>query len=160
MPLQTDPGMIFESGKVYAHSVGLSCTFRQWRAESHCKYLHGYSIKVEIDFRATTLDARNWVVDFGSLKSFKGWLEDTFDHKTLVAEDDPAMVMFRRMELEGLIQLRVLPAVGCEAMSYAIYQYLDMWLDSNGYSKMGVVAQRVKVSEHESNWAAYSRGTL
>lgn len=156
MPIKAEEGFIFESGKVYTHSVGLSCCFRQWRAQSHCKYLHGYSIQVECVFRATDLDERNWAVDFGSLKSFKGWLEDTFDHKTLVAEDDPELTEFHILEAKGLIQLRVLPSVGCEAMAFTIYQYLDMWLSSNGYAPR-VYLQEVKVKEHEGNHATYRR---
>lgn len=153
--LQAEEGKVFRSGKVYTHSVGLSCCFRQWRAESHCRFFHGYSIQVEVDFVATEgLDIRNWVVDYGSLKSFKGWLEDSFDHKTLVAEDDPKLDIIRKMEEAGLIQLRVFPSVGCEAMAYAIYQYLDMWLQSNGYAPR-VRIGTVKVKEHEANWASY-----
>lgn len=155
--LEAEPGMVFKSGKAYVHSVGLSCCFRQWRAESHCRFLHGYSIKVECHFKAVGgLDARNWAVDYGSLKSFKGWLEDTFDHKTLVAEDDPELNEFHILEAKGLIQLRVLPSVGCEAMAYTIYQYLDMWLHSNGYAPR-VEVEEVKVFEHEANWASYGR---
>ena len=118
--LRAEPGFYFESGKNYAHSIGLSCCFRQWKADSHCKLLHGYSIFVGLVFRATELDARNWVVDFGSLKSFKGFLEETFDHKLLIAEDDPELETLKALEKKGLAQVRILPQVGMEACSYWI----------------------------------------
>lgn len=144
------------STKTYVHSVGLSSCFRQWRAESHCRFLHGYSLQVFCKFEAVGgLDVRNWAVDFGSLKSFKGWLEDTFDHKTLVAEDDPKFGHFAEMEENGLIQMRVVPATGCEAFSYMIYQYLETWLIDNGYSPR-VRLTEVEVREHAGN-SGYTR---
>lgn len=153
--MKAPPGYTFESGKTYTHSIGLSCAFRQWRAESHCKFLHGYSLQVSVTFRCRRLDVRNWVVDFGSLKSFKGWLEDMFDHKTLVAEDDPYLDTFVTLDAAGLIQLRVFPNVGMEATAYYIYQYLETWLVDNGYKD--AVLDCVEVREHESNWARYRR---
>ena len=74
---------MYQSGKTYGHEVGFSCAFRQHKAQSHCKFLHGYALSFKFIFEADELDARNWVVDFGSLKSLKGWLENTFDHKTI-----------------------------------------------------------------------------
>lgn len=148
-------GMVFESGKTYTHAQGLSCTFRQWRAESHCKYLHGYSLQISVVFRSEELDIRNWVVDFGSLKSFKGWLEDMFDHKMLVAEDDPELPRLKDLESKGLAQIRVFPNVGMEATAFYIYQYLETWLIDNGYNQIRL--ESVEVREHESNFARYRR---
>lgn len=153
--LKADEGYIFESGKTYTHSIGLSCSFRQWRAQSHCKYLHGYALQVKCTFSAKILDERNWVVDFGSLKSFKGWLEDWFDHKTLVAEDDPLLGLFRDLDARGLIQLRIMPSVGMEATAYFIFQYLEGWLVDNGYTEQ--LLESVEVHEHEANFARYRR---
>ena len=76
--------MTYKSTKTYGHELGLSCCFRQWRAESHCRLLHGYALSIRLVFEAEELDVRNWVVDFGSLKSLKQMFVDTFDHKLLV----------------------------------------------------------------------------
>lgn len=157
-PLKADPGFIFESGKTYPHSIGLSCCFRQWKADSHCRLFHGYSIQISAVFRAEELDERNWVVDFGSLKAFKGFLEDRFDHKMLVAEDDPELDFIRTLEARGLAQIRVMPQVGMEACSYWIYQVADGWLYNNGYAPR-VTLQEVEVREHEANFARYRRNS-
>ena len=67
-----------------------SCAFRQWRAShSHCKFLHGYQLKTKLWFGASSLDDRNWCVDFGGLKELKSKLQHVFDHTTTVAADDP-----------------------------------------------------------------------
>ena len=154
LPERTD--IVYKSTKTFTHSVGLSCAFRQWRAESHCKYLHGYSLEVLFVFSTQELDHRNWVVDFGSLKSLKGWLEDMFDHKTLVAEDDPYMETFIELHDKKLIQLRILPSVGCEQTARAIFEYTEMWLSSNGYSPR-VKLDKVEVKEHGANSALVER---
>jgi 6-pyruvoyltetrahydropterin/6-carboxytetrahydropterin synthase len=148
-------GHSYESGKVYCHNIGLSACFRQWRAQSHCRFLHGYALQVEAHFVTQTLDERNWVVDFGSLKSFKGWLERTFDHKTLVAEDDPLYASFTAMEDAGLIQMVTVPATGCEAFARMIFEYLEGWLKDNGYNT--ALLDKVTVREHSANFASYRR---
>jgi 6-pyruvoyltetrahydropterin/6-carboxytetrahydropterin synthase len=147
----------FISTKTYCHNIGLSCAFRQWRAESHCKYLHGYALEIGFKFEADELDERNWVVDFGSLKSLKGWLEDTFDHKTLVAEDDPKKVLFHEMHAAGIIDLVVLPALGCEKFAEMIFDATEVWLLDNGYSREGVRLLEVEVREHAANSAICRR---
>lgn len=147
------PGCQYGSSKTYCHSIGLSCCFRQWRAESHCRFLHGYAIQVRLDFATRELDVRNWAVDFGSLKSFKGWLEDLLDHKTLVASDDPELGTFQELAQKGLIQLREVPSTGCEALARMIWEYGEQWLQDNGYNH--IVLTKVTINEHDANGASY-----
>lgn len=149
--------MTYYSTKTYGHEIGLSAAFRQWRAESHCKYLHGYAMAVKFIFAAEELDVRNWVVDFGSLKSLKGWLEDTFDHKTLVAEDDPEIGFFQTLANRGVIQMVVVPATGCEKFAEMIYEATEVWLKDNGYApRVSLVS--VEIKEHGANSAIYQKG--
>jgi 6-pyruvoyltetrahydropterin/6-carboxytetrahydropterin synthase len=147
-------GAPFASTKTFGHEVGLSAAFRQWRAESHCRHLHGYALAVRITFAASALDARNWVVDFGSLKSLRGWLEDTFDHRCVVAEDDPELPWFEEGHRRGLLELVVVPAVGCEKFAEYIFGAVQVWLDANGYGPRCHV-ESVEVSEHGANSAIY-----
>lgn len=147
--------MSFRSTKTYGHEIGLSCAFRQWRAESHCRFIHGYALAVHFVFEADELDSRNWVVDFGSLKSLKGMLEDTFDHKLLIADDDPLKNLLLELEEEGIAEIRILPDVGCEKFAEFIFGATETWLESNGYSPR-VRLLEVKVSEHGANSASYT----
>ena len=148
--------MTWCSTKTYGHQLGLSCAFRQWRAESHCHYIHGYSMSVKFIFETDELDLRNWAVDFGSLKGLKGKLEDLLDHKTLVAEDDPEMEWFLEAEKRGILRLRVLPSVGCERMAEYIFGMTEIWLFDNGYSPR-VRLVSVEVSEHGANSAIFHK---
>lgn len=153
--LQSEDGMVFESGKTYTHAQGLSCCFRQWRAtDSHCRFLHGYSLQVTITFRSQVLDDRNWVVNFGGLKSVKAWLETTFDHKTLIAKDDPNLESFRTIAhyKDPLIQLVEVEHVGCEAFAKMIYDHVR-----EEFLNHPAEIECVEVREHEGNFARYRR---
>ena len=160
--------MPYQSTKTYGHEVGLSACFRQWRADSHCQYLHGYALSVSLVFEADTLDANNWVVDFGSLKPIKAWLQDTFDHTTLVAEDDPDFDQMLVLKRRHLIQFVGVPATGCEAFAELIYKHVSNWLGT-AYKPnvVGVHAtaphvrlMSVEVREHGADSALYLRGKL
>lgn len=147
---------MYRSTKTYGHEVGLSCAFRQWRAQSHCSKIHGYALSVKVVFKSEQLDFRNWVVDFGSLKSFKTFLEDTFDHKLIVAEDDPDIEKIRELGLLSIADLVIVENTGCEAFSHIIYEYAEMWLVDNGYSPR-VSIESVEVREHGANSAVFTK---
>ncbi len=143
--------------KTFGHDLGLSTAFRQWRAgpKSHCRFIHGYALAIELTFCAPTLDARNWVINFGEFKELKLALQDKFDHKTVVAEDDPDLEFFREGSRIGVFDLVVVPHVGCECFAELIYDIVETWLTSLPHH--GVTLSSVKVSEHGANSATYRR---
>lgn len=145
---------MYGSGKTYVHAIGLSAAFRQWRATSHCRFIHGYAIQFEIKFRAKTLDERNWVVDFGSLKPIKAWLEEQFDHKLLVAEDDPWREHLELLGKLGLAQPVIVKAVGCEAFAKMVYDKVERWLATQ-QKEPRVFLERVICREHAANYGEY-----
>ncbi len=147
--------MAYRSTKTYGHECGFSCAFRQWRADSHCRLVHGYALSFKFTFEADELDARNWVVDFGSLKGLKGMLESTFDHTTLVAKDDPEIDWFREAKGRGILDLVEVDKAGCEAFAELAYEAAQQWLKWNGYAPRCRVVS-VEVSEHGANSAIYT----
>jgi 6-pyruvoyltetrahydropterin/6-carboxytetrahydropterin synthase len=151
---QGKPMSKYTTIKQYGHERGLSCAFRQWRAQSHCNKLHGYSLAVKIEFECEYLDERNWGVDFGNMQALKAWLDTHFDHKTLVANDDPWLEHFREMARGGIIDLVMVRAVGCEAFAEMIWNAAEGWLVSHNYWGR-VLVKRVEVWEHGGNGAAY-----
>lgn len=155
MPLPERSDIVYGSTKTYKATVGFSTAFRQWPADSHCNHLHGYALEFSATFEASELDVRNWVVDFGSLKSFKGWLERMFDHTTLVADDDPQLDWFITAHEKGILDLRHVVASGCEAIARLVFEYLESWLVDNGYSPR-VQLIKLEVREHDGN-SAYVR---
>jgi len=147
---------IYRSTKTYGHNEGLSCTFRQWRAfHSHCRLLHGYALSFQLVFATRELDERNWCFDFGGLKPVRQWLHEMFDHTVLVAADDPYLVEFQRMDALGLIDMRRLPAVGCEAIARMVFDHVAEFVAAETGGRVWVEA--VEVREHSGNSASYSR---
>lgn len=149
---------MFKSTKKYGHELGLSACFRQHRADSHCHLLHGYALAVKFVFCAADndLDVRNWVVDFGSLRSLKGMLEDTFDHTLLVAEDDPHKEVLKSLQDLGIANVVMVEATGCEAFAKLIYECAEQWLKDYGYAPRCWL-ESVEVMEHGANSAMYVR---
>lgn len=147
---------MYISTKTFCHNLGLSCCFRQWRAVSHCRFLHGYALEIRLEFEAAELDENNWVIDFGSLKPFKELLEKKFDHKTLVARDDPEMGLYDIMH-GALAQVVVVEATGCEAFAAMVYSMARQWLVDNHHFPR-VILRSVEVKEHGANSAICTGG--
>jgi 6-pyruvoyltetrahydropterin/6-carboxytetrahydropterin synthase len=149
----------FKSTKLFD---GYSTCFRQWRAAgTHCRFLHGYAVSFRVWFEGD-LDHRNWVWDFGGMKRAKTQIEgmspkDYFtyllDHTTIIAEDDPHLTLFKQMNVEGIIRLRILPATGCERFAEFLYHTINDFLAVETTGR--VKAIKVEVYEHERNSASY-----
>jgi len=147
--------MSYYSTKTYGHERGFSCAFRQWRADSHCRLIHGYALSIHLEFKAETLDERNWVIDFGGLKAVKQRLENLFDHTTVVAKDDPMLPAFYQLEEEGLVDLRVVDNVGCEAFAELVHKNVSDWLKTTKDADR-VTLSKVEIKEHGANGAIYT----
>lgn len=170
---------MYYSTKTYGTDRGLSCCFRQWKADhSHCSTLHGYSIGIKLIFKSETLDEKNWVMDFGGLKAFKAWADHMFDHTMLIAKDDPHIETFKALNRisggyndSGVVDLRIVDNIGCEAFAELAYQQMNIILNSfqndrtitvNGQEytarypvQKGVKLVSVEVFEHAGNSAIY-----
>jgi 6-pyruvoyltetrahydropterin/6-carboxytetrahydropterin synthase len=133
--------------------TGFPCTHRQWRAESHCKYVHGYSREFYFEFAANEMTKEGWVVDFGGLKEIKTWLEFTFDHTFLVAQDDPQLEAFKKLDKEGALQLRILPNPGMEGTAQYVFEEASKILKKLYGQRAWITL--VQVSENEKNSAMY-----
>lgn len=141
---------------------GYSTIFRQWRAEgTHCRFIHGYGVSFRVWFEGD-LDEKNWVWDFGGMKRAKGtidsknpkeWMDYMFDHTCLVAEDDPGIGGFKTMDQLGVIQLRLLPAVGAEKFAEYLYNKLNPFIQEETEGRVKIV--KVEFFENERNSAIY-----
>jgi 6-pyruvoyltetrahydropterin/6-carboxytetrahydropterin synthase len=149
----------FQSTKLFD---GYSACFRQWKADgTHCRFLHGYAVSFRVWFEGE-LDHRNWVFDFGGMKraktkihglSPKDYFAYLLDHTTIVSQDDPYLEQFKQMDIDGVIQLRILDDVGCEKFAEHLYNTINDFLFKETNSR--VRATRVEVYEHERNSASY-----
>ena len=145
----------FFSAKKYGHERGFSAAFRQWRADSHCKFMHGYSFEFEFIFGAKELDGNNWVVDFGNLKDLESWLRTKFDHKTLVAIDDPMFSAFETMHENQTIDMVPVEGTGCEMFAKMAMEYASELIKKIYEDRCWV--ESVTVREHGANSAICRR---
>ena len=138
----------------YKEFNGYSTAFRQWRADSHCRYVHGYAIHFKVWFEGE-LDERNWVCDFGCFKrnGIKDMLKEMFDHTTIVADDDPYLDRFIEMANSDLIQLRTMPHVGCEKFAEWVYNAVNEAIQLETDGRVNVY--KVQCWEHSENMAEY-----
>jgi 6-pyruvoyltetrahydropterin/6-carboxytetrahydropterin synthase len=150
----------FQSTKLFD---GYSCVFRQWKAEgTHCSFLHGYGVSFRVWFEGE-LDERNWVWDFGGMKRAKGtidgmnpkeWMDYMFDHTVIVSIDDPYLDKFKQMDIDRIIQLRIIPATGAEQFAKYIYKKLNTFIQEE--TKGRVKITKVEFMEHNKNTAIYT----
>jgi len=141
--------------KKYGHERGLSAAFRQWRADSHCKFIHGYSLEFEFEFGSDELDENNWVVDFGGLKDLEIWLRNNFDHKTLVASDDPHFSEFELLNNSDIIDMVVVESTGAEMFAKMAMEYSSNLIQKKYGERCWV--ESVTVREHGANSAKCAR---
>jgi len=144
---------MYQSTKTYGNDRGLSCCFRQWRADSHCNLIHGYSLGFRFVFEAKELDERNWVYDFGDCGWIREFLEEYFDHTLVISNDDPGLELFQKLSYSGLANLKVLQSVGCERFAEFVYDYVSPILEEK--TKGRVILKSIEVFEHGANSAIY-----
>ena len=141
------------STKTYGHDHGLSAVFRQHKAQSHCQFLHGYSLGFKFTFAAHHLDARGWVVDFGGLGELKKWLQNTFDHKLCVAGDDPKREELLALTSTGLAQVTLMKGVGAEAFAEQAWECAQSLVGPRSNHRCWCVS--AECFEHGANSAIY-----
>ena len=149
----------FISEKVYD---GFSTVFRQWKADgTHCRFVHGYGVSFKVTFEGD-LDYRNWVFDFGGMKRAvntidgmpaKKWIDWLLDHTVVAAEDDPYLETFKKLDKEGVLQLRIIPAVGAEKFAEYLYNKLNEFVIAETDGRVRITT--IKFMEHSKNSASY-----
>ena len=63
-------------------------------------------------------------------KSPKEWMDYMFDHTFLVAEDDPYVQSFQKMDELGVAQVRIVPATGAERFAQFVYDKVGPFIET------------------------------
>lgn len=119
----------YTSTKEYVDAFPVA--YRQWKADDKpgnvpgCNKIHGYAFSMKFYFGTNTLDARNWVADYGSLRPLKDFLQDQFDHVLLCSADDPEIEWYKEAQRRGIAKVIVLPKLGCEGLADMLYRYVN-----------------------------------
>ena len=154
----------FQSTKIFDN---YSVAIRQWRAQhSHCQLLHGYALKFKVWFESNTpedgnmgLDDMNWIVDYGGFKDapvgngLKSWMNNMWDHTTLIEKGDPYLDFFETAAMEGLCKLTVMEKLGAESCARTVYDHFNDVLSKTDGGRCKVV--KVECFENDKNSSIY-----
>lgn len=82
----------------------ISCGHRVVGHEGKCRYLHGHNYRIHFEVAAAQLDKVGRVLDFSVIKEkLCMWLEDHYDHKFLIWENDPMLEELQKLAAESLV---------------------------------------------------------
>lgn len=148
--------MIFKSTKKMGP---ISVGHRQWRDDGHCAWAHGYGRYVEFTFSGD-VDERQWVLDFGDLKDVKKWIESQWDHRLLLASDDPLLEHFLALQDLGGVNVNVMDVKqgwgpGIEGSCKFLYDNIQPMIDKKTEYRVDI--ECVRIWEHENNSAMYCK---
>lgn len=139
-----------------------SVALRQWKAQhSHCQLLHGYALEFKVWFSSVEeiedkqLDEMNWICDYGlfSRNGLKEWLNNMFDHTTLIEKDDPQLDSFQYLQELGLCDLRIMEKMGAESLAKLVFdKFNDVFSKTEGGR---VKVTRVECFENQKNSSIY-----
>jgi len=136
----------------------ISVGHRQWRDKGHCAWVHGYGRYIQFTFEGE-LDERQWVMDFGDLRDVKQWLEEQWDHRLLLASDDPHLGQFKNMHSLGTMSINIMDVdkgwgPGIEASCKFVYDHVQPIIAQKTNGR--VTLTKVEIWEHERNSAVYT----
>jgi len=129
-----------------------SCGHRVYGHESKCAHLHGHNYRVTFTCAPeTSLDQVGRVVDFSVVKSLLcNWLEDHWDHRFLIWQDDPDATALIMIDAVGVVMVPFNPTA--ENMA----EYLVQVVGPSALKGTSVILQRCKIEETRKCSATYS----
>jgi len=87
--------LISKTFKSISKTFKFECSHRlTLNYESPCQSLHGHSYTVKVIIKTDQLNENGMVIDFKELKRFQRYLDDNFDHATLINKNDTDLLEF------------------------------------------------------------------
>lgn len=138
----------------------ISTTHRNWKAACNlnrdstwCSYIHGYSRYVEFTFEGE-LDEKQWVFDYGYFKEERKWIESQWDHKVLIASDDPELPLLRSLHDKRLIDINVMDVSkgwgpGIEGSCKFLFDNIQPSVWDKTQDRVNIT--KIQIWEHEFN---------
>jgi 6-pyruvoyltetrahydropterin/6-carboxytetrahydropterin synthase len=136
----------------------ISVGHRQWKDNGHCAWIHGYGRTVQFTFGCNELDDKTWVVDFGGLKQVKQWIEEQWDHRLLLASNDPHLDKIMALQDYNIVNVNVMDvskghSPGIEGSCKFLYDNINPMILQMSDNRCWI--ESVEIWEHENNTAKY-----
>lgn len=128
-----------------------------------CRFPHGHSRTIEVVLAARSLDDRDMVCDFKTVKLALGDFLAGFDHAMAMNSADPMVKNLESMKQRIVLFENADPTT--EVLAERIFRFLESELSAGktyadgGVSYQfprGLILERVRVSETESTWAEFT----
>lgn len=157
--------------KSYKRYDNISVCHRNYHAAKNterdsfrCSLIHGYARSIELEFAADVLDDKGWVYDFGNCRTFKKWLDDNYDHCTLISSSDPLLDDILSMEKLGLLRVTVIDDVdghnpsieGSAKHLFDVFNTAIRIMTGKEGAMRNLRISKVTIWEHSSNFASYT----
>lgn len=119
----------------------ISCGHRVIGHEGKCRFLHGHNYRIHFTCSATQLDDVGRIIDFSVIKEkLCMWLEDNWDHRFLVWEQDPLYPQLCAID-------PTVVAVPFNPTAENMAEYLLAAIGPHQLSGTGVVVIKVRIEE-------------
>ena len=122
-----------------------SAGHRVYGHESKCGHLHGHNYRIHFSVRPEgALDNLGRVIDFSIVKStLCDWLEENWDHKFLVCDEDPVLEILVQLDPEGVVVVPFNPTAEHMA-SYLVTVVAPSLLDGTGVVLWGCTVEETR----------------
>ena len=124
--------------------------------EGKCKHLHGHTYSGLVTLEAESLDDYDFVIDFGDIKKFfDDWVQQHWDHVTLVSEMDTTLIHFLQREQQDYFIIPGRCNTTTEVLAeYLFKKFLEILHNQPVYAnKLRLIS--VTIAESEHSYAEY-----
>lgn len=125
--------------------------------QGKCQHLHGHNYQVCVTLQAKVLDDYDLIIDFNEVKClFDQWIQEHFDHATLVAEFDTELLGFLRLNQQRHYVIPDNKNTSVEVLASHLFAVFTQILSSHeGFVHRGLRLIEVKVNETASSVGIY-----
>lgn len=131
----------------------ISCGHRVVGHESKCRFIHGHNYRIHFVCASEALDHLGRVIDFSVIKEkLCMWIENEFDHKTLIWKNDPMLQALQEISRESIVVVPFNPT------AENIAEHLVTEIAPALLEDTGIILLECRVEETRKCSAVYRRG--
>ncbi|MCB1827122.1 MAG: 6-carboxytetrahydropterin synthase [Coxiellaceae bacterium] len=122
--------------------------------QGRCKNLHGHNYALDITFSAKTLNEYGFVIDFDDIKKhFDAWVQNHWDHATIVSEIDKPLIEFLEKEKQDYFLIPGSKNTSAENLAEFLFHQFNKILET--LNEPRIQLKNVRVFESETASACF-----